>query len=407
MVNQVILFGFLWAMQHVRSTWRQEGRDKMLDEEVHEAESELASMTLSFLVVQACRYLMSGVLTSIDGLEEIEECHHPFAVSVLLLAGCGLFAVGLYLSHGIGRHAPFTRMRRMWRAGQNTLLLGGVWCFLWSMRWHMRLAGWAVLSGQAIIATLLSLASFGAVCGLGYVESGKCVFCHTLRPFMLGEVAQSSLVALSARVGFSWAIPFHTDIVHMTGEAHAVLSCFLLGLGAALLLLPAWYLYAVPRALRYRQLREDMLEATRTGDSDKLSLLVDEGFWDEGFGRCQPGGQAASVWRFYRRQNDKWAETLLDAALPGTGATIPLQIIILRAENLRAADIGGTSDPYVKCEVPGKSNWKLQTGIVKQNCNPVWNHAESYPEYTNGDPLLFTVFDQDRGKRDDCLEEQS
>jgi len=267
----------------------------------------------------------------------------------------------------------------------------------------MRLAGWAVLGGQAIVATLLSLASLGALSLLGDVESGKCFLCTTVRPFMLGEVAQSFLVALSALVGFSWAVPFHTAIVSMTGEAHAGVGCFLLGLGAAALLLPAWYLHAVPKALRYRHMREDMLEATKTGDSDKLSLLVDEGFWDEGFGRCQPGGQAADVWRFYRRQNDKWAETLLDAALPGTGANIPLQIIILRAENLRAADTGGTSDPYVRCEVPGKSDWKIQTGVVRQNLNPVWNHAESCKDYTNGDPLLFTVFDQDRAKKDDCL----
>lgn len=291
----------------------------------------------------------------------------------------------------------------MWRAGQNTLLLGGTWCFLWSFRWHMRIVGWAVLAGQAIIATLLSLASLGALCALGYVENGKCFLCHTLRPGMMGEVAQSFLVALSALVGFSWAVPFHSAIVDMTGEAHEGLGCFLLALGAAALLLPAWFLYVVPRALRYRQLREDLLEASGTGDRDKLALHVDEGFWDEGFGRCQPSGLAANVWRFYRRQNDKWAETILDAALPGTGATIPLQIIIVSAEGLRAADLNGLSDPYVRCEVPGKKDFKSETPVVCKTLNPVWNHELKCPDYTNGDPVLFTVFDKDLATKDDCL----
>jgi len=402
MLNQVILFGFLRVMQYVRSTWRQEGCDKMLDEEVHEAESELASMTLSFLAVQALRYLISGALTNIDGLEEAEDPHHFLCVTVLVFLAFAGFGGGAFLAQKIGKLAPFTWGRRLWRAWQNTVFLCGAWCLFWGMRWYMRVTGWAVLSGQTVIASLLSLASLGTVCVLGYVESGKFFLYPALREKM-GDITQSTLVALSALVGFSWAVPFHNAIVSMTGEAYAGLGCFLLGLVAAALLLPAWFLYAVPRALRYRQLREDMLEASQTGDRDKLALMVDEGFWDEGFGRCQPGGLAATVWRFYRRQNDKWAEKMLDAALPGTGVTMPLQIIVQRADGLRAADLNGLSDPYVRLEVPGKKGFEVETPVICKNLNPVWNHEVNYQDYTNGDPLLFSVFDKDLATKDDCL----
>lgn len=89
----------------------------------------------------------------------------------------------------------------------------------------------------------------------------------------------------------------------------------------------------------------------------------------------------------------------------GLPARTPIKLFIERAQNLRNADSGpfqGMSDPFVTCEVKGKPHTKVQTPVIDDDLNPVWNFEGIIVDYEEGDELFFTVFDKDIG-RDDCL----
>jgi len=85
----------------------------------------------------------------------------------------------------------------------------------------------------------------------------------------------------------------------------------------------------------------------------------------------------------------------------------PLRIMIVGAAGLRDADLmpgSGMSDPYCTCELLGKPHAsQVQTQVVKNTPNPLWNHEADLQDYTIGDTLVFKVYGQDSGKRDDYL----
>eukprot|EP00404_Azadinium_spinosum_P049829 CAMPEP_0180758920 /NCGR_PEP_ID=MMETSP1038_2-20121128/35532_1 /TAXON_ID=632150 /ORGANISM="Azadinium spinosum, Strain 3D9" /LENGTH=376 /DNA_ID=CAMNT_0022793023 /DNA_START=32 /DNA_END=1158 /DNA_ORIENTATION=+ len=77
------------------------------------------------------------------------------------------------------------------------------------------------------------------------------------------------------------------------------------------------------------------------------------------------------------------------------------------ASGLRRADwaiIGGKSDPYCICMVPGRPDSRFQTKVKNQTLDPVWNHEQELARYTAGEPLEFVVMDKDIWpKSDDFL----
>jgi len=71
-------------------------------------------------------------------------------------------------------------------------------------------------------------------------------------------------------------------------------------------------------------------------------------------------------------------------------------VTVLGAKNLRASDFMGYSDPYCIGEVLGKPWSRTRTASVEQTCDPVWNHDWEVPDFSSGDIISFSVFDQDR-----------
>nr|XP_033775805.1 LOW QUALITY PROTEIN: multiple C2 and transmembrane domain-containing protein 2 [Geotrypetes seraphini] len=77
-----------------------------------------------------------------------------------------------------------------------------------------------------------------------------------------------------------------------------------------------------------------------------------------------------------------------------------LQVKILKAEALLAADFSGKSDPFCVLEV---GNDRLQTHTVFRNLNPEWNKVFTFPIKDIHDVLEVTVFDEDGDKPPDFL----
>lgn len=86
-----------------------------------------------------------------------------------------------------------------------------------------------------------------------------------------------------------------------------------------------------------------------------------------------------------------------------------LTLKIIRAINLEAKDIGGTSDPYVKVTLLPNKKVTLTTRTKHKNCNPTWNETFSFEDYPFDKIqqmiLFMEVIDYDRFTRDDPIGE--
>nr|XP_040016175.1 multiple C2 and transmembrane domain-containing protein 2 isoform X2 [Gasterosteus aculeatus aculeatus] len=77
-----------------------------------------------------------------------------------------------------------------------------------------------------------------------------------------------------------------------------------------------------------------------------------------------------------------------------------LQIKVIRAADLLAADLNGKSDPFCVLEL---GNDRLQTHTVYKSLNPEWKTVFTFPVKDIHDVLVVTVFDEDGDKAPDFL----
>ncbi|XP_038169350.1 multiple C2 and transmembrane domain-containing protein 2 [Arvicola amphibius] len=77
-----------------------------------------------------------------------------------------------------------------------------------------------------------------------------------------------------------------------------------------------------------------------------------------------------------------------------------LQVKVLKAVDLLAADFSGKSDPFCLLEL---GNDRLQTHTIYKNLNPEWNKVFTFPIKDIHDVLEVTVFDEDGDKAPDFL----
>uniref|UniRef100_A0A8C8DMM1 Synaptotagmin-7 n=1 Tax=Oryzias sinensis TaxID=183150 RepID=A0A8C8DMM1_9TELE len=85
-----------------------------------------------------------------------------------------------------------------------------------------------------------------------------------------------------------------------------------------------------------------------------------------------------------------------------------ITVSIIKARNLKAMDIGGTSDPYVKVWLMNKDKRveKKKTAVMKRCLNPVFN--DSFPfdvpaHVLRETTIIITVMDKDRLSRNDVI----
>ncbi|KAJ7292300.1 hypothetical protein O6H91_10G051900 [Diphasiastrum complanatum] len=79
-----------------------------------------------------------------------------------------------------------------------------------------------------------------------------------------------------------------------------------------------------------------------------------------------------------------------------------LFVRVVKAKGLAAKDANGSSDPYVKMKLgEGKP---AQTTIIQNSLNPEWNQTFAFgKDKIQGPTLEITVWDKDKGNRDDFL----
>ncbi|XP_068458360.1 synaptotagmin-7 isoform X4 [Clinocottus analis] len=120
-------------------------------------------------------------------------------------------------------------------------------------------------------------------------------------------------------------------------------------------------------------------------------------------------GQIKTFWKELKPCSDgsgRRGDLLLSLCYNPTVNTITVNII--KARNLKAMDIGGTSDPYVKVWLMHKDKRveKKKTVTMKRCLNPIFN--ESFPfdvaaHVLRETTIIITVMDKDRLSRNDVI----
>ncbi|XP_070821080.1 multiple C2 and transmembrane domain-containing protein 2-like isoform X2 [Chaetodon trifascialis] len=77
-----------------------------------------------------------------------------------------------------------------------------------------------------------------------------------------------------------------------------------------------------------------------------------------------------------------------------------LQVKVIKAADLMAADLNGKSDPFCVLEL---GNDRLQTHTVYKSLHPEWNKVFTFPVKDIHDVLVATIFDEDGDKAPDFL----
>ncbi|EFC46881.1 predicted protein [Naegleria gruberi] len=74
-----------------------------------------------------------------------------------------------------------------------------------------------------------------------------------------------------------------------------------------------------------------------------------------------------------------------------------LQLKIIKATNIHAADRSGTSDPYLTCYLKSeKENDAIKTSVIKETLNPEWNLNVKFTSLQNDEQIMFRLYDWNR-----------
>lgn len=79
-----------------------------------------------------------------------------------------------------------------------------------------------------------------------------------------------------------------------------------------------------------------------------------------------------------------------------------LSVEIIRGINLKIADIGGSSDPFVKV-IANKQSYETKT--VMKNLNPEWNEKTSFVFFEAVKSIRLEVYDWDKNSKHDSIGE--
>merc|ERR1712070_553877 len=229
-------------------------------EEVKEGENDVMSLATSFLLVQAIRYTLTGILPNIEGLEEPAvfvgwQC----VISLLCFGAVCMFMVVLLV------HTKVATKYRQARIFQNTLGMSLSWCLFWSTRWVLadsdtlkaNNAHPETMEGRILLALTLSGLALSLIFGLDHIQDmGD-------EASEMGSVIQNFINALSILVGFSWEHSFDFAIESVASKtANPEITKLIFTGAVAFVIVPAWRRHVLVKVIQLDQLQQEESNAS-------------------------------------------------------------------------------------------------------------------------------------------------
>jgi len=270
-INQIFVVGLFRIADFLRKkTAAMDGvtdsRDELYNEFVSEAENDAASLSISFLTVQALRFMLSGVLPDNDGTDP----HHPKPVldypRIFGLYGLGL-AIFLcsVLLYFLARNSAMyknSHVRRYVDLLKNQGAMVFAWCVLGATGWQAQkshvmdsIGGAHSMTGTLMLALVLSFSAMCAIFGLDRIEDSSKE--KSREDHQVGKLVRNVVTALSILVGFSWEHVFAHSIAAVSGQTSMPHLChFCMGLLIAVSIIPAWRKYILEKVMIHTQKAE-------------------------------------------------------------------------------------------------------------------------------------------------------
>jgi hypothetical protein len=244
------------------------------DEETYEAEVDVAGLSVSFLLVQACRASITGVMPNALGIEE-EHYVHPQRCSVLLL-GLGLAFSALCVTHVIIlkccfpddlKVPPLTCQSfalRCVRINQNVCALAFAWSLYVASKWEITrytpktLEGDPSLSPNGVISRVLLAVEISFIAFFVTVCLDKLADMDATGP-IADRAIITIIMAISMLVGFAYEQSFDGAVealADMCFKENPIVAELVLTIGIWILVYPAWRWYILQKLLDLRDEHE-------------------------------------------------------------------------------------------------------------------------------------------------------
>lgn len=266
--------------------WKSSADDGQVDEyeekwneETEDAENDVAGLSLSFIVVQALRFHISGDLPNQEGIEPwAQEINHSLAECVTLLMwgigfGVGPIVILNFREKCLPETMPKT-LDRILGIVNNWVTFGNAWCWFYSSKWALAALHFTNENALLHVADALALSaiSFIFIFVLDKVQDNK----------LLGDNAESAeeaidliIIGLGILIGFSWEQCFDVavDVIseHFEDQMPPCLSKLIMSFILVMIVFPAWRIHILRTYC-------ELVEQNEGSEKMKLKSLADQHF---------------------------------------------------------------------------------------------------------------------------------
>mmetsp|Transcript_72490 Transcript_72490/g.128067 ORF Transcript_72490/g.128067 Transcript_72490/m.128067 type:complete len:547 (-) Transcript_72490:64-1704(-) len=288
LLNALLLFGLFRLADYIRSRppYFVHGQDNegyyRWEEGAEESENDLCSIGLSFTIVVAIRYMISGCLVNLLGVEDTPEEHEmteKIQIGVLSLLFAIMSATVIVIDammhkkkEGENRDTGhlalvqnpesgvehFSEYVRRWVfIGSSTLATMAAWCAMYFAKWnlHSFLISYTDFHNpnscvaRVILSMVVSAGTFMLIFLLDKLKDMDCT------KESADTAIKSIIQALAILIGFTWESAFDAGVEALSeltahnGEWCPVFVKLLMAVTIALVSIPAWRKYILPHTL--------------------------------------------------------------------------------------------------------------------------------------------------------------
>jgi hypothetical protein len=242
------------------------------DEETYEAENDISSLAISFLLLQATRFNLTGIMPDNIGIEE-ENWLHP-SKDVYSLAGVGLILavlccliVVVYVetfpeSVEIAPGTCMSFVKRLTLVLKGTTAMGFAWSLMYSAKWQITILlpelNPNFVLARVLLALTVTVIAYFIILGLDFLKD------QTFTGEKTDKSIEAIIQSMSTLVGFTWEQSFDgaLEVVGENSSAkYRLVIQLALTAGIVMVTLPQWRRYILRTYLRLLKEKEEMDKA--------------------------------------------------------------------------------------------------------------------------------------------------
>eukprot|EP00812_Abedinium_dasypus_P000367 NODE_1043_length_1258_cov_459.842893.p1 GENE.NODE_1043_length_1258_cov_459.842893~~NODE_1043_length_1258_cov_459.842893.p1 ORF type:complete len:356 (-),score=59.76 NODE_1043_length_1258_cov_459.842893:175-1107(-) len=264
------------------------------DDEVHESETNIAALAVSFLTVQACRFNITGVMPDSLGIEEEHYVHSYASIGKLSactvsFAVCTMFCVQLqgWLSQDHTTHTPLSIWTDFIEVMKGSLAMAFAWGLLYAGKWGSAtvtvLGSPNAVHTRVLLALIISGVAFLVILGLDKIADMPCTSSNT------DNAIFSIITALGVLVGFAWEQSFDggLEVIAELTSNPVVAELAMASLVAVIVIAP-WRKYILVQVIVLERLWEEKNMEQSDDDVDGITGNP----WGGGAGEPSPRGDS-------------------------------------------------------------------------------------------------------------------